>query len=134
MAKINGKTPEMWAIAHGLLNVAPEQNFLSLPSDTHTADFIPLSARIGKSPQNKNAVSVHSAFVSFMVPDWSVDSEVRDAGFVTKQTTEIGNRLHVFGLNPEHIKNNGELFQKLVITAKAESEDRQQTRGNKGHR
>lgn len=125
--KVNGKTPEMWAVAEALLDVAPTGHSFKRPGETHKSGFLPLSTQLGKGTAHKNAVSVHPKFVSFMVGNWTIEPSVQTAGFKTDQSIRYGKRLHVHGLTPSEITAHRELFKQILAAAEIESHERQKT-------
>jgi len=132
-ARINGKTPDMWAVARALLSVAPTGHIFTEPDEYHKAKYIPLSVQVSKGKAHKNAVSVHDDYVSFMVADWTIEHSVKAAGFRTMQSTRYGKRLHVLGITAIAIADSHVLFQTLLSEADKESRNRQRTKPRKGH-
>jgi hypothetical protein len=121
----SAKTPEMWAIATTLLEIAPNEKYLSLPETTHKSAYIPLSNQIGRSRSHKNAVNVHPGFVSFMVPDWGLKVSVEASGLSCEKNERYGFRLHVCIVEAHQVHSRKEIFTKLLETAKQTSTDRQ---------
>jgi len=117
--------PKLMEVAEALLAVAPTENFLSPPAQKYKGRFIPLSAQVSKSKLNKNAVSIHEKFVSFMVPDWSLEDHAKTGNFDVERNLTYGLRLHFNGLTPRQIHNNGDFFSNALSIAKKESERRQ---------
>jgi hypothetical protein len=116
------------AIADAFISIAPSRDFLSKPTVHLKSGYLPLCVQVAKSAINKNAVSIHDDYVSFMVPDWSMRPQVQNANLdlEAKENTEMGHRLHVYGLTPHKIKSNPDsLMTKLLTLAKEESISRQ---------
>jgi hypothetical protein len=110
-------------IADALLGVAPTADFLR--KEPQKRGYTPLSNQVHKSPKNKNAVSIHENYVSFMVPNWLLDTEARALNLTTRCDTNLGKRLHILHLTTVQIKSNASYFSKLLQIAKEESRGRQ---------
>ena len=78
---VKGKTLEMWAIADCLLSISVSEHSLLIPDETHKSAYIPLSIQVNKSKKQKNTVSIHREFVSFMVHDWTIETDANLGGF-----------------------------------------------------
>jgi len=126
---------EQFAMADALLSVAPTPEFLTLKSEPIEADYIPLCVQLGKSPKNKNAVSIHWDHVSFMVPDWALASDAANFNLRTEQSEEpgYGKRLHVLGVTAAQVKSNAAFYAKALEVAKRESEKRQTVKSKRNH-
>jgi hypothetical protein len=101
------------------------QALLALHSDGFTLlrnkDYVVLERRLTKSDSNKNAVSVIREGFSFMVPDWSDETEAVELGLKPERSKRF-KRLILAHLDESQITQHAEFLTKLIIKAKIESE------------
>ncbi|HWG16761.1 MAG TPA: hypothetical protein VN678_02785 [Acidobacteriaceae bacterium] len=119
--------PEQFEMA--LLNIAPTSDFLTKKTTPHKSSYLPLSYQVFGSSLHKNAVSIHRSYVSFMVPDWTLEDEARLQGLVTRRNTRYGNRLHFLQLTAAQVISKKPFLAKVLQIAKEEARSRQ-TQGN----
>ena len=72
---------------------------------------------------NKNAVTISSRCISFMVPDWTLKFKAEQLGLRTSQGKR--KRLELFDITISKVSKEAELFRELLLVARKEAEDRQ---------
>ena len=109
-------------LAHTLLGMSSQPERFVLPVKRYRSSYLPLSNSAGGG--HKNAVSIDRDYISFMVPDWSLESEALNLGFETRQNTRYGLRLQFLGVTSEKLSSNKDFIDRLMRTAIDESERR----------
>lgn len=105
-----------------LLNELSGESFMCKPKKN--SNYLSLDIQVGKSKNNKNAVSVCRKYVSLMVADWTRVEEAQLLGFIPELFKErLDLRFH--GLTSDRVKANVSFFQDMLKEAEKASRSRQ---------
>jgi predicted RNase H-like HicB family nuclease len=112
-------TERFHVLADAVLGTVPDDALKKVQKKS----YIVLERQLGKSPLNKNAVSILREGIDFMVPDWALEAEARRRGLRTERFERFAwPRLRFLDLSVTDVESNADYFQRLTLTAKSQSE------------